>query len=56
MGNELLLEAFEVEVSAVAEELAAVFLVAEVDGVAAEEAEDLREVFGGAVGDFGGKD
>lgn len=56
MGDELLLEALEVEVSAVAEKLGAVALVADGDGVAAEEVQDLGEGVGGAVCDGGGQD
>lgn len=56
VGDEALFEAFEVEVAAVLEELGAVGLGADGDGVAAEELEDLGEGVGAAVGDRGGDD
>lgn len=53
VGNELLLEALKVEVAAVAEEGLAVRLIADIDGVAAQEVEEVGEEIGGAVGDAG---
>lgn len=51
VGDDLLLEALEVEVAAVAEELLAVRLASDRDGVAAEEVDELGEDVGGAVRD-----
>lgn len=56
VGDEALLEAFEVEVAAVLQELGAVGLGADGDGVAAEKLEDLGKGVGAAVGDRGGDD
>ena len=56
VGDETLLEALEVEVAAVLEELGAVGLGADGDGVAAEELKDLGKGVGAAVGDRGGDD
>lgn len=56
VGDEFLLQAFEVEVAAVAEELGAVVVVADGEGVAAQEVEELGEDTGAAVGDGGGAD
>jgi hypothetical protein len=56
VGDEFLLQAFEVEVAAVAEELGAVVVVADGEGVAAQEVEELGEDAGAAVGDGGGAD
>lgn len=56
VGDESLLEALEVEVAGVAEELCAVVLVADGDGVAPEETEDLCKGVGAAVGDGAGDD
>lgn len=54
--DEFLLQAFEVEVAAVAEELGAVVVVADGERVAAQEVEELGEDAGAAVGDGGGAD
>jgi len=56
VGDEFLLQAFEVEVAAVAQELGAVVVVADGQGVAAQEVEELGEDAGAAVGDGGGAD
>jgi len=51
---EFLFQAFEVEISAIAQELGAVVFVFDVDRVAAEEMEDFCKDVGGAVGYIGG--
>ena len=56
VGDEALLEALKVEVADVAEQLGAVVLVADGDGVAPQEADDLGKSVGVAVGDRGGYD
>jgi hypothetical protein len=50
VADELLLEAFEVEIAAVAQELGAVGFVFDVEGVAAKEVKELGEGVGRAVG------
>jgi hypothetical protein len=54
--DELLLEAAEVEVATVAEELGAVRLVADVQRIAAQQMEELGEDVAGAIGDAGRDD
>jgi len=56
MGDEALLEAAEVEVAAVAQEVGAVVLIHDVERVAAEQVEELGEDVGGAGGDGRGRD
>lgn len=56
VGDEFLLQTFEVEVAAVAQELGAVVAVANGEGVAAKEVEEFGEDVGGAVGDGRGAD
>lgn len=54
--DEFLLEALQMKVFAVAQQLLAVLLVADMDGVTAKEMEELGENVGGAAGNLGRED
>lgn len=56
MRDEFLLEALQMEVFTVAQQLLAVFLVANVNRVTTEEVEDLGKDVGGAARDLWGED
>lgn len=56
VGDQALLEALEVEVATVAQQAGAVLVVADVDGVAAQQVQQLCKGVGGAARDAGGQD
>ena len=56
MGDELLLEAAEMEVTTVAQKFGAVGFVADVQGVTAQEMEDVGKNLAGSIGDAGRND